>query len=790
MHVTKRTGALEPVSFDKVLHRIEALSKDLDVVSAHDIAQLVCGRIYEGVKTSELDELTAQLCFSKSTEHPEYGTLAARVTISNHQKNTPSSFREVVEQLHGARDVHGAHAPLVSDALLALVREHGDRIEAEIDYERDFLIDYFGFKTLERSYLTRLDNRVLERPQHMWMRVALGIWGAELDGAFIAYRLMSTRMFTHATPTLFNSGTRAPQLSSCFLAAVRGDSIDGMYETVKDMVKISKHAGGIGMHIHALRARGSYIRGTNGYSTGIVPYLRVLNEALRHVNQAGKRNGSGAIYLEPWHPDVFEFIALRRPSGAEEERCRDLFLALWTPDLFMKRVEANADWSLFCPDEAPGLSDVYGTEFEELYERYEREGRARRVVKAQELWMEILKSQIETGTPYISYKDSFNAKNNMANVGIIKSSNLCHEIAIPSTPDEYGVCNLASLVLPSFVKDGVFDHASLHEVVQFVTRSLDRVIDTTLYPVQQARASNLRHRPIGIGIQGLADVFMLLRLPFESEGAAALNREIAETIYHAAATASCAIARERKEKGLCDAGVADKRGPWSGAYESFPGSPASRAQLQPDLWGVAPSSARWDFARLRSDVLAHGMRNALLVALMPTASTSQIMGSVAEAFEPITSNIYSRRTLAGEFLVVNRYLVRDLLRLGLWSPKLKDRILAAGGSVQNLPEVPDDVKALYKTVWEIKQRTLINQSADRAPFVCHSQSLNLYVEDQPDLVNKMTTMHFYGWKKGLKTGLYYLRTRSVATTTKFTVDPELVAACRRDDPEGCVMCSA
>jgi ribonucleotide reductase alpha subunit len=1112
MRVRKRDGSVEDVAFDKVVARIAHFCGDLPGLDPHAVAQRICTRIYDGVDTAKLDELGAEICSSLMTEHPDYGTLAARIIVSNHQKNTLASFLATLALLHGNA------SPIVSDALYEVATAHAARVEAEMHHERDFLFDYFGYKTLERSYLLRVDGRIVERPQHMWMRVALGIYGgagaqtseADLQRAFETYHLMSTRMYTHATPTLFNAGTPRAGLSSCFLMGVH-DSIDGIYKNLGDGARISKYSGGIGLHVHNIRGQGALIRGTNGNGNGIVPMLRVYNATFRYVNQcfagetqvhsnsgwrrmdevragdflttgtgaakpvlsvsvkkndgdvyrvrtgasdavttvtpeheicvrkwavcrwsepqyvsvaemaetndmadvrvgpapghryqigfpysvpvdrapgvddnsmtwfdvldltrvptppgsfdvydfnmldehsyvtqmgvvhnSGKRNGSAAIYLEPWHVDVFEFIALRRNTGSEEERCRDLFLALWIPDLFMERVKAGAEWSLFCPDSAPGLCDVHGEAFVALYERYEREGRARKVIKAGELWAEIVRSQVETGTPYMLYKDKCQ-RVNQSNLGIIRSSNLCvspetavltsagsraicelmdqpatvwngkewssvvvrqtgadqallrvcfsdgtslhctayhkfyvleeggqerevracalqrgmtvtsvrvsHPCGVPqsctvtvtevadegrrddtfcfdeplrhrgvfngiltgncseillfSDHNEYGVCNLASLVLPSYVKDGVFDYDHLHAVAKKVVRAMDRVIDANYYSCPETERSNKRHRPVGIGIQGLADVYILLRLPFESAGAMEVNRAVMETIYHATLEASTEVARERAEalrRGDERLGWGEHLLPeqWAGAYATFEGCPASRGELQFDMWGVTPTN-RFDWAALKADIQAHGLRHSMLVALMPTASTSQIMG-YTESFEAITSNFMVRRTLAGEFIIVNNYLVRDLMALGLWNKGMKDRILAGNGSVQHIAEIPAHLRELYKTVWEIKQRSLIDQSAARGPFVCHTQSLNLYMED-PDLA-KISNMHFYAWKQGLKTGMYYLRTRPRAKTASFTLDPALLAAtkaqaesdaaavCRRDNQEGCLMCSA
>ncbi len=785
MFVIKRDGRKEEVSFDKVLRRIQASGRGLEVNPVL-IAQKVLARIYDGVRTSELDELAAHLASAASTVQPDYGTLAARIAISNHQANTVADFAEVIHTL--STQTHpktGAPIRYISEELQAVVAANAAAINARIDYERDFLFDYFGFKTLERAYLLKdSSGKIIERPQHMWMRVALGIWGADLENAFRTYDLMSMKMFTHATPTLFNAGTPNPQLSSCYLLAVDDDSIAGIYKTLSDSAKISKHAGGIGIHIHNIRAKGSLIHGTNGTSNGIVPMLRVFNSTARYVDQGGgKRNGSFAIYLEPWHDDIDDFLKLKLNTGAEEERARDLFYALWVPDLFMERVEAGADWTLFCPAEAPGLADVWGDEFRALYERYEAEGRGRRKIPAQQLWFSILSAQIETGTPYLVYKDAANRKSNQQNLGTIKSSNLCSEIIEYSSPEETAVCNLASIVLPSFVdaKRKVFDFARLREVVAQIVRNLDRVIDINFYPTPETRRSNLRHRPIGIGVQGLADVLALMRHPWESEAAAELNQRIFEHLYYAAVQTSAALAVEK------------------GAYETFAGSPASQGRLQPDLWATQPLTAAdgtldWDGLRAAA---ATGLRNSLLVAPMPTASTSQIMGS-NEAIEPFTSNIYTRRTLAGEFIVVNRYLMADLVKFDMWDETMKQRIIAHNGSIKDIPEIPDALKRLYKTAWEIKQRTLIDMAAARGAFVCQSQSLNLFVPE-PNFA-KLTSMHFYGWKRGLKTGVYYLRTKAPAAAQKFTVDPELLSAVEADKAkrraeqlaaeEGCLHCSS
>lgn len=745
---------------------MQKIAKGLEV-QPDAIAQKVLAQIYDGVKTSELDELAAQLAASLSTLHPDYAILACRLTVSNHQKNTDESFTKVVKDLsHQTLDHTGTDFRYVSEDLEAVVDLYGKEIEARINYKRDYDFDYFGFKTLDRSYLLKnTKGQILERPQHMWMRVALGLWtsGAtttlkDLEQAFETYDLMSTKVYTHATPTLFNAGTPRPQLSSCFLMSMTDDSIAGIYKSLGDCAAISKYAGGIGLHVHNVRARGSVIRGTNGTSNGLVPMLRVFNNTARYVDQGGgKRNGSFAIYLEPWHADVDDFLKLKNNTGAEEERARDLFYALWIPDLFMKRVEADADWTLFCPNEAPGLSDVWGDAFEELYTKYEKEGRGRKTVSAQKLWFKILDSQMETGTPYLLYKDAANRKSNQQNLGTIKSSNLCTEIMEFSSPEETAVCNLASIALPAFCnkETRTFDFARLRSVTKSVVRALNRVIDINFYPTPETRRSNMRHRPIGLGVQGLADVFAILRLPWESDEAARMNQLIFEHMYFAAVQASAEMAVE------------------TGSYETFQGSPASQSRLQPELWNIKPITEMentLDWADLRA-MAARGLKNSLLIAPMPTASTSQILG-YTECFEPMTTNIYARRTLAGEFVVINRYLMEDLMSRGLWSQEMKQKIIGLNGSIQGLAEIPDDIQALYKTGWEIKQRTLIDMAAARGPFICQSQSLNLFLEN-PNYA-KLTSMHFYGWKAGLKTGCYYLRTKAPVMAQKFTVDPTLL----------------
>ncbi|PJZ46399.1 ribonucleoside-diphosphate reductase subunit alpha [Leptospira brenneri] len=751
MFVLKRNGKRESVKFDKVTARIDKLSYGLSrLVSPIDVAKKVIEGIYDGVSTSELDNLAAEIAASLTTKHPDYALLASRIAVSNLHKNTTKSFSETMERLYSYTDPKTKKVmPLIAEDVWEIVKKHSELLDSSIIYDRDFGFDYFGFRTLEKSYLLRIDGDIVERPQHMYMRVALGIHKDRIEDVIKTYHLMSERWFTHATPTLFNAGTPKPQMSSCFLLTMKDDSIDGIYDTLKQTAKISQSAGGIGLSIHNIRATGSYIGGTNGTSNGIIPMLRVFNDTARYVDQGGgKRKGAFAIYLEPWHADIFPFLELKKNHGKEEMRARDLFYALWISDLFMKRVEEGGDWSLFCPNEAPGLSEVYGDEFVSLYERYEREGRARTKVKAQDLWFAIVESQIETGTPYLLYKDAANAKSNQKNLGTIKSSNLCTEILEFTSPDEVAVCNLASVALPKFVSNGEFLFDKLYEIVYQMTVNLNRIIDENYYPVPEAKNSNFKHRPIGIGVQGLADVFILLRMPYESDAAKKLNIEIFETIYFAAMTASKDIAKEE------------------GTYPSFPGSPLSKEIFQFDLWDVKPTG-RWDFESLRKEVVQHGARNSLLVAPMPTASTSQILGN-NECFEPYTSNIYSRRVLSGEFIIVNKHLLHDLIELGLWNSEMKNQIIAAGGSIQSIPSIPDTIKEIYKTVWEMKQRSLIDMARDRGAFICQSQSLNLFVESPT--VSKLSSMHFYAWKQGLKTGMYYLRTKAASQAIQFTVE--------------------
>ena len=782
MRVKKRNGDFENVSFDKVLKRMQMLSSKLNV-DIYEISQKVCTRIYDGVCTSELDEFAAHICSSMIIEHPDYGVLASRIAVSNHHKATSPSFSETIHILYSNVDERGDTNPLVSKDLYEIVMKNKEKLNVYIDYKRDYEFDFFGFKTLERSYLMRVDGKIIERPQQMFMRVSLGIHGTDFKDALQTYDMMSQKYFTHATPTLYNSGTPRPQNSSCYLLHMNDDSIEGIFSSLHECAQISKYAGGIGIHIHNIRSKGSRIRGTNGKSSGIIPMLRVFNNCARYVDQAGRRPGSIAVYLEPWHGDIESFLDMKKNSGAEEERARDLFYAMWIPDLFMKRVQSNDTWSLMCPDQCPGLSDVYGDEFVSLYETYEKAGKYVKQVKAQDIWFKILESQIETGTPYILYKDAANSKSNQKNLGTIKSSNLCSEIIEYTSPDEISVCNLASICLPTFVKseDGTpsYDFDKLHEISMIVTKNLNKVIDVNFYPVDKARVSNLKHRPIGIGVQGLADTFTLMRVAFDSPEARQLNRDIFETIYHGAVESSMTIARKRheiilsKEKHddydlhLDYENIYDK---FPGAYSSFDGSPASKGLLQFDLWN-AESSRRYDWNMLKKDIMQWGLRNSLLLAQMPTATTSQIMG-FNESTEPFTSNIYKRKTMSGEFILVNKYLIKDLIHLNLWNKNMKDQIVIAGGSIQNIADIPENIKVLYKTVWEIKQKMLIDQSADRGAFICQSQSLNLWMED-PNY-QKLSSMHFYGWKTGIKTGIYYLRTRPKVKAQQVSIDPAIL----------------
>ncbi|QNL21649.1 ribonucleoside-diphosphate reductase subunit alpha [Hyphobacterium sp. CCMP332] len=791
MLVIKRDGRRESVRFDKITTRIEKLCNglDMDYIKPIEIAKKVIDGLYDGVTTEQLDRLAAETAASMTVRHPDYAKLAARIEVSNLHKRTSSSFSNTMKRMYSYVDPKtGDNAPLLSKETYKVIKDNAAKLDAAIDYERDFTYDFFGFKTLERSYLMKLDGAIVERPQHMLMRVSIGIHGDDLDAAIETYNLLSEKWFTHATPTLFNAGTPKPQLSSCFLLTMKDDSIDGIYDTLKQCAKISQSAGGIGLSIHHVRGKGSYIRGTNGTSNGIVPMLRNFDMTARYVDQGGgKRKGSFAIYLEPWHSDVFEFLELKKNHGKEEMRARDLFYALWVPDLFMKRVQDDDVWSLFDPNEAPGLADTYGEEFEKLFEKYEREGKYRKQIRAQELWFAILESQTETGTPYMLFKDAANNKSNQKNLGTIRSSNLCTEIIEYTAPDEVAVCNLASIALPKYIKeDGNFDHEKLYEVVYTVTKNLNKVIDVNYYPVEEARNSNMRHRPIGLGVQGLADTFILMNYPFESEEAKKLNREIFETIYFAAMTSS---------KDL-----AIKEGP----YETFKGSPVSKGIFQFDMWGVTPDSGRWNWESLKREVKKHGVRNSLLLAPMPTASTAQILGN-CEAFEPYTSNLYLRRVLSGEFVVVNKHLMRDLIKAGLWNEEMKNELISENGSVQKISSIPQEIKDLYKTVWEISQKTIIDMAADRGAYICQSQSLNIHMQN-PNF-GKLTSMHFYAWQKGLKTGMYYLRTKAATDAIKFTVDKKSLAkpmatkeeviaqnqadmSCSLDNPDECEACGS
>ena len=806
MRVLKRNEVYEDVSFDKVLRRLKKLSNDLNI-NVSELAQKVCSRIYDGVKTCELDELAAYLCSSMSIDNPDYSILASRIIVSNHHKNTSPSFSETIKILYDNKDINGYQSPLISEELYEIVNKNKEKLNNYIDYQRDYLFDYFGFKTLERAYLIKIDKKVIERPQHLWMRVSIGIHGNDIKDVLETYDLMSKKYFTHATPTLFNAGTKRPQLSSCFLCSINDDSVTGIYESLKEMALISKYAGGIGIHIHQIRSKGSHIRGTNGTSNGIIPMLRVFNNTARYIDQAGKRLGSIAVYLETWHSDIEAFLELKKNNGSEEERCRDLFLALWVSDLFMERVKNNKKWSLMCPDQCRGLSDLYGDDFNSLYEKYEKEGKYIKQINAQDLWFKILEAQIEQGVPYILYKDAANKKSNQQNLGTIKSSNLCAEVLIYSSPEETGVCNLASICLPSYIEDNVFNFQKLHDIVKTITKNLNKVIDINFYPVEKARVSNLKHRPIGIGVQGLADVFMIMKYPFESKEAAKLNNEIFETIYHAAVEASMELSKKRR--GIIDniinnpsndnnddinkyineyeREIIDKN--YKGAYSSYEGSPISQGKFQFDLWGEKPTD-RYDWDKLREDIKEYGVRNSLLISPMPTASTSQIMG-FNESFEPITNNIFQRKTLSGEFIIINKYLIRDLISKGLWNKNMKDTIILNEGSIQNIPEISKDLKELYKTSWEIKQRVIIDMSADRGKYICQTQSLNIFMED-PDF-QKLSSMHFYGHSKGLKTGSYYLRTKPKAKTQQFTIDPEFAKKkikCIEDNGDTCVLCSS
>lgn len=777
MFVIKRNGKKEAVHFDKITARIHKLIYGLSISEKDviEIAKKVIQGIYDNITTTELDNLAAETAAAQTTIHPDFSVLAARIAVSNLHKNTLKSFSKTAQLLYEYTDpITQTHAPLISEEIYKIIRKNADELDSSVIYDRDYNFDYFGFKTLERSYLIRTNGKVTERPQHLFMRVALGIHKEDIQAAIETYNLMSEKWFIHATPTLFNAGTPKPQMSSCFLLSMTEDSIAGIFDTLKRCALISQSAGGIGVSIHNIRSTGSYIKGTGGISNGIIPMLRVFNDTARYVDQGGgKRKGAIAVYIEPWHLDIFDFIDIRKNHGKEEMRARDLFPALWIPDLFMQRVEADQMWSLFDPNEAQGLYEVYGEKFNELYTTYENEGKFRKQIRARELWTAILEAQIETGTPYMCYKDAVNEKSNQKNIGTIRSSNLCTEIMEYTNADEVAVCNLASLALPRYVSSGGFDFQKLYEVTKIVTRNLNKIIDGNYYPIPETKTSNDRHRPIGLGVQGLADVFLLLRLPFESPEARRLNKDIFETIYFASMEASMDLAKEQ------------------GAYSSFAGSPLSEGKFQFDLWQVVPSD-RWDWEKLRQEVMTHGVRNSLLLAPMPTASTSQILGN-NECFEPYTSNIYNRRVLSGEFVVVNKFLLKDLIELGLWNPTMKNKLIAENGSVQNIPEIPTELKELYKTVWEIKQKTIIDMAAERGAFICQSQSLNLFMAE-PNLA-KLTSMHFHAWKSGLKTGMYYLRTKAAVDAIKFTVDTQLLlgqsqVACSLDNPEECLACGS
>ena len=788
MYVVKRDAKKETVKFDKITARIVKMCYGLDpLVSPEAVAMKVIEGIYDGVTTIDLDNLAAEVAAGKAIDHPDYALLASRIAVSNLHKETKKTFSDVMYDLYTYIDpITKQPASLLADDVYQIIMDNKEILDSSIIYDRDFRYDYFGFKTLTRSYLMKLNGQIAERPQQMLMRVAIGIHKRDVKAAIETYHLMSEGWFTHATPTLFNAGTPKPQMSSCFLLTMKEDSIGGIYDTLKSCAQISQSAGGIGLAIHDIRATGSYIKGTNGTSNGIVPMLRVFNDTARYVDQGGgKRKGSFAIYIEPWHADVFDFLDLKKNHGKEENRTRDLFLALWIPDLFMKRVKENGEWTLMCPHECPGLSDVHSETFEKLYTKYEKEGKGRKTIKAQDLWFKILESQIETGTPYMLYKDAANAKSNQQNLGTIKSSNLCTEIIEYTAPDEIAVCNLASLALPKYVKeDKSFDHDKLFEVTYQATVNLNRIIDENFYPVEDAKYSNLKHRPIGLGVQGLADTFILMGFPFESLDARNLNREIFETMYFAAMTAS-------KDQAIA-----------FGTYESYAGSPVSQGVFQYDMWGVSPSD-RWDWKLLKEEVSKHGVRNSLLIAPMPTASTAQILGN-NECFEPYTSNLYTRRVLSGEFIIVNRHLLKDLVKSGLWNRDMRLKIMGANGSIQNISEIPQHIKDLYKTAWEISQKAIIEQAADRGAYICQSQSLNIFMENAN--FGKLTSMHFYGWEKGLKTGMYYLRTKAATDAIKFTVDQVITSeitsgealsteqdqaaiACSIENPDSCEMCS-
>jgi ribonucleoside-diphosphate reductase alpha subunit len=815
MRVTKRNGELEDIAFDKILSRVKNVGQEVDIhINYTSLAMKVIDQLYDTIKTTLIDELAAEQCASLSTNHPDYGILASRIIISNHQKNTCSSFSKVMNDLYHYQNIHGKQSPILSTPFWDFVSANAEELDQMIINDRDYLIDYFGFKTIERAYLLRIDGQIVERIQHMWLRVSCAIHLGNLTGIKETYDYMSQKYFTHATPTLFNAGMPQQQMSSCYLIAMEEDSVDGIYNTLKDCALISKYSGGIGIHIHNVRAKGSPIYGTNGKTDGIVPMLRVFNSTARYINQCGKRNGSIAIYLEPWHADIEDFLELRKNHGDEELKARDLFYALWINDLFMERIKSNGKWSLMCPNECKGLADVFGKEFNDLYEKYESEGKVRKTVNARDLWFQILDAQMETGTPYLLFKDACNRKSNQQNLGTIKSSNLCSEILEYSDDKETAVCNLASVALPTFVnlETKTFDYASLHKVVKVVTRNLNNVIDINFYPTEKTRRSNMRHRPIGVGVQGLSDTFILMDVAFHSEEAKKINKDIFETMYHAALESSNEIAKNRyfkiqeemdfyyknfnrypslndeinylTEKKIINEWDKYTNESTVGAYSSFLGSPTSKGILQFDLWNVEPSE-RYDWAELKKSIQTYGIRNSLLMAPMPTASTSQILG-YNECFEPLTSNIYSRRTLAGEFVLANKYLMRELIDLGLWNDKIKTNIIANKGSIQQLTMLPEHIRNKYKIVWEIPMKHVIDMAADRGAFICQTQSMNLWLED-PNY-NTLTSMHFYSWNKGLKTGIYYLRRKGKHQAQQFTIEPEKKEVEEKD--EICEMCSA
>jgi ribonucleotide reductase alpha subunit len=797
MKVLKRNGRYENIGFDKILKRVKSIGIECGIkLNYTTFVMKVIDQLYDGIPTTKIDELTAEQCAALSVQHPDYNTLAGRIVISNHHKNTDSSFFSVMKKLYEFTDIHNKQHSIVSSEFFSIVEKHKTEFDDMIVHNRDYLIDYFGFKTLERAYLMKYNNVIVERPQYLWLRVAIGIHGNNLEKVKTTYDLMSQKYFTHATPTLFNAGTPKPQLSSCYLLALEDDSISGIYSTLKDCAQISKWAGGIGLHIHNVRAQGSHIRGTNGSSNGIVPMLRVFNNTARYVDQGGgRRNGSFAIYLEPWHADIDNFLELKKNHGDEEMKARDLFYALWIPDLFMERVNSNGEWTLMCPDECPGLSDAYGDEFVKLYTDYETKNKGRKTIKARDLWFRIMDSQMETGTPYILYKDAANKKSNQQNLGTIKSSNLCTEIIEYSDDKETAVCNLASIGLSRFVReDKLFDYEKLHEVTKVVTDNLNRVIDINFYPTDKTKRSNLRHRPIGLGVQGLADVFALMNVPFTSDDARSINKKIFETIYHASMEQSMEIAKERytliqegkKEDIYNEYEIKLEDKSFCGAYSSFEGSPLSKGIFQFDMWNVTPSTT-FNWESLRHDVIKYGVRNSLLVAPMPTASTAQILGN-NECFEPFTSNIYTRRTIAGEFIIVNKYLMKELIELKLWDEDLKNNIISNNGSIQHIQGIPIHIKDKYKIVWEIPMKHLIDMAKDRGAFICQSQSLNLWMEEPT--YKSLTSMHFYSWKAGLKTGIYYLRRKAKHQAQQFTIEPDKKNVPQEDEHEVCEMCSA